>query len=57
MITTLLLSSCGDSTKKSNSIEQNLSSNKEKITPMKKVLFVLTSHEDLGDTGKKRGSG
>lgn len=29
--------------------------NKEKSKTMKKVLFVLTSHEDLGDTGLKTG--
>lgn len=34
----------------------NMPSNKlGKTTTMKKVLFVLTSHEDLGNTGKKTG--
>ena len=33
----------------------NLSAQVTKDTTVKKVLFVLTSHEDLGDTGKKTG--
>jgi putative intracellular protease/amidase len=54
-IAVALFSSCGKNTKESNSIEQKLSTNTEKITTMKKVLFVLTSHEDLGNTGLKTG--
>ncbi|WP_417887632.1 type 1 glutamine amidotransferase domain-containing protein [Zunongwangia sp.] len=44
-----LFSSCGKNTKKENSEDA------KKNTEMKKVLFVLTSHEDLGDTGEKTG--
>lgn len=55
VIAVALFSSCGKNTKESNSIEQKVSTNKEKITTMKKVLFVLTSHEDLGNTGLKTG--
>ncbi|WP_081988236.1 type 1 glutamine amidotransferase domain-containing protein [Psychroserpens jangbogonensis] len=55
VIAVALFSSCGKNTKESNSIEQKLSTNSEKITTMKKVLFVLTSHEDLGSTGLKTG--
>jgi putative intracellular protease/amidase len=54
-IAVALFSSCGKNTKESDSIEQKLSTNTEKITTMKKVLFVLTSHEDLGNTGLKTG--
>jgi putative intracellular protease/amidase len=55
VITLVLFSSCGKSVKESNSIEQKLSTNTEKSKTMKKVLFVLTSHEDLGNTGEKTG--
>ncbi|WBX70394.1 type 1 glutamine amidotransferase domain-containing protein [Tenacibaculum retecalamus] len=55
VITLVLFSSCGKSVKESNSIEQKLSTNIEKSKTMKKVLFVLTSHEDLGNTGEKTG--
>ncbi len=51
----VLFSSCVNSTKESNSVKQKLSTNTIKITTMKKVLFVLTSHEDLGNTGEKTG--
>lgn len=33
----------------------NHTKDKQKTPPMKKVLFVLTSHEDLGNTGEKTG--
>ncbi|MFT5819303.1 MAG: putative intracellular protease/amidase [Crocinitomix sp.] len=33
----------------------NLRAQEEKDTTVKKVLFVLTSHEDLGETGRKTG--
>ncbi len=56
MVTAIVLfSSCAKNTKESNSVEQKLSTNREKITTMKNVLFVLTSHEDLGNTGHKTG--
>jgi len=54
-MTLVLILSCGKNTKESNANEQKLSTNPEKNTAMKKVLFVLTSHEDLGNTGEKTG--
>ncbi|MDN3594251.1 type 1 glutamine amidotransferase domain-containing protein [Zunongwangia endophytica] len=50
-----LFSSCGQNTKKENSNTQSKSEHPKKNTEMKKVLFVLTSHEDLGETGEKTG--
>jgi putative intracellular protease/amidase len=57
-VTTLLLalalalfSSCGDSKKVSSEKEPE----EVKTPAAKKVLFVLTSHEDLGETGNKTG--
>ena len=47
-----LFSACG------NKEKSNLPTEKEIIIKeniAKKVIFVLTSHEDLGDTGKKTG--
>jgi putative intracellular protease/amidase len=41
--------------KESKTIENKLSNKTEKYTTMKNVLFVLTSHEDLGNTGHKTG--
>lgn len=34
---------------------KNTNVDKEKVSTMKKVLFVVTSHDKLGDTGKKTG--
>ena len=42
-----LLSACGNETTPTTPIEKD--------TTVKKVLIVLTSHEDLGNTGKKTG--
>lgn len=50
-----MLSSCGEKTKESNASKEKTSTATEKSAVIKKVLFVLTSHEDLGDTGKKTG--
>ena len=55
VIAIALFSSCGKNTKKNNVIEKEKSTNTKKDTTMKKVLFVLTSHEDLGNTGEKTG--
>ncbi|WP_423809753.1 type 1 glutamine amidotransferase domain-containing protein [Polaribacter atrinae] len=55
IIALALLSSCGKNTKENNSNEKKLSINTKKSKTMKKVLFVLTNHEDLGDTGLKTG--
>ena len=46
------LISCNNKTEKKQQIEK---SSTIKIEKMKKVLFVLTSHEDLGNTGEKTG--
>ena len=50
-----LLSSSFDQLREGENAEQNLISKSEKDIKMKKVLFVLTSHADLGDTGEKTG--
>ncbi|CAA0153395.1 type 1 glutamine amidotransferase domain-containing protein [Tenacibaculum maritimum] len=47
-----LLSSCRGKDKEKGQQKNN---NQESIIKMKKVLFVLTSHEDLGTTGHKTG--
>ncbi|WP_010133888.1 type 1 glutamine amidotransferase domain-containing protein [Ochrovirga pacifica] len=50
------LISCGKNTqKKTTNQKENTLSNTEKKEHMKHVLFVLTSHEDLGNTGHKTG--
>lgn len=46
------LISCNNKTEKKQQTEK---SSTIKIEKMKKVLFVLTSHEDLGNTGEKTG--
>ncbi|WP_445012684.1 type 1 glutamine amidotransferase domain-containing protein [Aquimarina discodermiae] len=55
VIALVLFSSCDKSTKETKANEQKLSINIKKSNAMKKVLFVLTSHEDLGNTGLKTG--
>lgn len=50
-----LFSSCGNGTKESKVTAQELSNKSENNTTMKKVLFVLTSHAELGNTGHKTG--
>jgi putative intracellular protease/amidase len=49
VLTIILFSSC------TNTSSGQTEDKTEKKSTMKKVLFVLTSHEDLGDTGKKTG--
>jgi putative intracellular protease/amidase len=46
-----LFSSCGDNKKVSTERDED----QVKVPKAKKVLFVLTSHEDLGETGNKTG--
>jgi putative intracellular protease/amidase len=48
----IALISCNNKTEKK---QQTKKSSIIKIEKMKKVLFVLTSHEDLGNTGEKTG--
>ena len=55
IFTMVLLSSCGQNAKKEAQVEPTNSENLKKNNEMKKVLFVLTSHEDLGETGEKTG--
>ncbi len=55
LIAISLFSSCAKKTKESNTKEQKLSTSTENSASIKKVLFVLTSHEDLGNTGLKTG--
>ncbi|WP_197503460.1 MULTISPECIES: type 1 glutamine amidotransferase domain-containing protein [Bizionia] len=55
VLTILAVSSCKDSKMKKTSesvLEESLNSKKEKTM---NILFVLTSHDKLGDTGKKTG--
>lgn len=47
--------SCGKSKKETAVSEEKKVTNSKKNTSMKKVLFVVTSHEDLGKTGEKTG--
>ena len=55
IFTIALFSSCGENTKKEKFSKAKISENSKKENEMKKVLFVLTSHEDLGETGEKTG--
>jgi len=50
-----LFFSCGNNTEENKTTEQKSNINTKKDKNMKKVLFVLTSHEDLGNTGEKTG--
>jgi len=54
LLSTVLLFSCGSNTQEQPVSEQKLNTNQKKET-MKKVLFVITSHDALGDTGEKTG--
>jgi putative intracellular protease/amidase len=54
IVTIALFASCGNK-KESKIAEVEASQKTKKTTKMKKVLFVLTSHEDLGNTGHKTG--
>jgi putative intracellular protease/amidase len=51
-IATLLFSSCGNSTESTPQVENETVAAEDTT---KTVLFVLTSHEDLGETGHKTG--
>ncbi len=55
IIAIVLLSACAKSTKESKSVSEKFNNNSEKNTKMKNVLFVLTSHDELGNTGEKTG--
>lgn len=55
IIAIVLLSACAKSTKESKSVSEKFKINSEKSTKMKNVLFVLTSHDELGNTGEKTG--
>jgi putative intracellular protease/amidase len=51
LVLPLLLSSCKKQTEENNTLQ--IKNQKEKV--MKKVLFVVTSHDKLGNTGEKTG--
>ncbi|GAF02323.1 type 1 glutamine amidotransferase domain-containing protein [Saccharicrinis fermentans] len=50
-----LFSSCNSGSKGSKVTEQEASTKSESNTTIKNVLFVLTSHDELGNTGHKTG--
>lgn len=50
-----LFSSCINKTKEGDKQEQEVNIKPEKETAMKNILFVLTSHDELGNTGEKTG--
>ncbi len=50
-----LLYSCGNKEQEAKATNSNKSEKVETKENVKKVLFVLTSHEDLGNTGEKTG--
>lgn len=54
LLSTALLISCGNKTQEIKASEK-LNTNLEKKETMKKVLFVITSHDKLGNTGEKTG--
>lgn len=51
----MLLLSCQENRSADTSVDKEKTSQTEKIKTMKKVLFVLTSHDELGNTGEKTG--
>lgn len=55
LLCTALLFSCGNNPQESKASEQQLNTHKEKKETMKKILFVITSHNELGSTGEKTG--
>lgn len=55
LLSSALLFSCGKSTEESKTSNQGLNSKQEKKETMKKILFVITSHDELGNTGNKTG--
>ncbi|MEO1030936.1 MAG: type 1 glutamine amidotransferase domain-containing protein [Bacteroidota bacterium] len=50
----VLINACKEDPNK-KTVEQKSKHKKEKKTTMKNVLFVITSHDQLGDTGEKTG--
>lgn len=55
LLSMVLLFACGENTNKPQEVEQPLTTNQENQATMKKVLFVITSHDQLGDTGEPTG--
>ncbi len=51
----ILFSSCAESAKKKGTDNESVTMNTAKNTTMKNILFVVTSHDELGDTGEKTG--
>lgn len=56
-LTIVTASSCKDKISKKTSENDSETSIKTKINKNMNVLFVLTSHDKLGDTGKKQDFG
>ena len=55
LVSTALLVACGKTKKESSTTEQETVVKEEKKETPKKILFVITSHDVLGDTGDKTG--
>jgi len=55
LLSSAFLFSCGNKAKESAVSNQELNTNQEKKETMKKILFVITSHDELGNTGDKTG--
>lgn len=53
--TVSVLFACNTKAKKNTTTNEKEHNNTKKITKMKHVLFVLTSHDELGNTGHKTG--
>lgn len=51
----MLLMACQENKSTNESVKKENTSKKEKNRTMKKVLFILTSHDELGNTGEKTG--
>ncbi|MBL4745676.1 MAG: type 1 glutamine amidotransferase domain-containing protein [Flavobacteriaceae bacterium] len=55
IIAIVLFTACANNTKESNTKEQAVETKTKNTTSVKKVLVVLTSHDELGATGHKTG--
>jgi putative intracellular protease/amidase len=51
----MLLMACQENKSTNDAVAKEDTDKTEKIVKMKKVLFILTSHDALGDTGEKTG--
>ena len=55
VIALALFTSCANSIKKNKEITKEINTEAKNTSTTKKVLFVLTSHSELGNTGRKTG--